>query len=164
MFDLTGTKLVVIIVAALVVLGPEELPAILGRVGRLYGELKRLSDSVQSELRGVVDEPTRELRDTMNLARSSLADVVTSVRTLVTPTDDAAIPGTSTADTLGTSNIDTPAPSNEPVERVLLDRPAGWPPPAGPAILPPSPYPSGSWPPPGVPPAGTVPVDASILG
>ena len=154
MFDLTGTKLVVIIVAALVVLGPEELPAILGRIGRLYGELKRLSDSVQSELRGVVDEPTRELRDTMNLARSSLADVVTSVRTLVTPTDEATIPGTSTADTPGTSTADTPAPGT-PVERPLLDRPTWWPPPAGPA------GPAGPWPPPGVCTAGPVPVDAS---
>ena len=151
MFDLTGTKLVVIIVAALVVLGPEELPAILGRIGRLYGELKRLSDTVQSELRGVVDEPTRELRDTMELARSSLADVVTSVRTLATPIEEADIVGTSTADRAASGTVH--------VERLLLDRPTGWPPPAGPAPF--SAYPYGPWPPPGVPTAEPVPVDAS---
>lgn len=85
MFDLGGTKLVVIILAALVILGPEELPGMLRRVGRLYGELKRLTDAVQSEVRGVLDEPTREFRETADQARHSLSDLTGSVRSALSP-------------------------------------------------------------------------------
>ena len=84
MFDLSGTKLVVIILAALIVLGPEELPGMLRRVGRLYGELKRLTDSVQHDLRGVLDDPMRELSETADLARTSLAELSGSVRATLT--------------------------------------------------------------------------------
>ena len=56
-FNVDGGKLIVIILAALVVLGPEELPGMLRRVGRLYGELRRLSDGVQHDLRSTFADP-----------------------------------------------------------------------------------------------------------
>jgi sec-independent protein translocase protein TatB len=90
-FNVTGGEVVIIILAALVILGPEKLPDVVRRAGRLYGELRRMSDGFQSELRSALDEPTRELRDTAEMAKSSFTGVVDTVKTAVNP--GAAIQG-----------------------------------------------------------------------
>lgn len=69
MFNLSGSEVLFILVIGLVVLGPEKLPQMLRRAGRLYGELRRLSQGVQSELKSALDEPTRELRSTTSMAK-----------------------------------------------------------------------------------------------
>ena len=79
-----------IVLAALIILGPEELPGMLRRIGRLYGELKRLTDSVQHEVRGVLEDPTRDLSETAELARNSLAELSGSVRATLTDAPVAA--------------------------------------------------------------------------
>ena len=79
MFNIDGGKLIVIILAGLVVLGPEELPGMLRRVGRLYGELRRLSDGVQHDLRSTFADPANELRQTSDLLRSGVKDLVDTV-------------------------------------------------------------------------------------
>ena len=42
MFNLTGSEIMFLLIIGLVVLGPEKLPDAIRRVGRLYGELKRM--------------------------------------------------------------------------------------------------------------------------
>jgi sec-independent protein translocase protein TatB len=49
-FDLNFTKLLVLGVIALVVFGPERLPAIAAQVGRAVRELHRLADGAKAEL------------------------------------------------------------------------------------------------------------------
>jgi Sec-independent protein translocase protein TatA len=46
--------LFVIIFVALIVLGPEKLPQALRQVGRTMGEVRRWSDAISSEMRGVL--------------------------------------------------------------------------------------------------------------
>ena len=69
MFNLSGSEIVVILLLALVVLGPEKLPDAIRRFGRTYGELKRMGSSFQEEMRSTIEEPMREMRDTANLLR-----------------------------------------------------------------------------------------------
>ena len=69
MFNVTGGELVIILLVALIVLGPEKLPDAIRKVGRVYGELRRMSAGFQSELKDALDEPMREMRDTMNTVK-----------------------------------------------------------------------------------------------
>jgi Sec-independent protein translocase protein TatA len=63
--DLSGGKLIVILSVALIVFG-DKLPEAVRKFGRLYGELRRMSQGFQSDIREALDEPMREVRDTMN--------------------------------------------------------------------------------------------------
>lgn len=72
MFNLSGSEIVFILLAGLVVLGPDKLPGAIRQVGRIYSELRRMGQGFQDELRATLDEPTRELRETADLARSVL--------------------------------------------------------------------------------------------
>ena len=70
-FNLQGSELVIILLLALVVLGPEKLPDAMRKAGQFYAELKKMSSGFQAEFRAVVDEPLRELKDTANTIRDS---------------------------------------------------------------------------------------------
>jgi sec-independent protein translocase protein TatB len=78
-FNLSGSELVLILLLALVVLGPEKLPEAIRRFGRLYGELKRMSTGFQSEFRSAFDEPMRELRETAQLTREAVQQATSTV-------------------------------------------------------------------------------------
>lgn len=71
MFNLQGSEIVIILLLALVVLGPEKLPEAMRRAGQMMAELKKMSAGFQSEFRAAVDEPMRELRNTANTLRDS---------------------------------------------------------------------------------------------
>lgn len=79
MFNLSGSEVLFILVIGLVILGPEKLPEMLRRVGRLYGELRRMSQGVQADLKSALDEPTRELRRATESARTLLSGNGTAV-------------------------------------------------------------------------------------
>lgn len=56
MLNVGPPELLVILVVALVVLGPERLPGAARQVGRAVGELRRLSSGFQQELREAMDD------------------------------------------------------------------------------------------------------------
>lgn len=72
MFNLSGSEIIVILLLALVVLGPEKLPDAIRRAGRTYAELKKMGNSFQTEMRSVLDEPMQEMRETADLLRKSV--------------------------------------------------------------------------------------------
>ena len=74
---MSGSEIVIILLLALVVLGPEKLPEAIRRFGRLYGELKRMSTGFQSEFRTAFEEPMRELRETAQLTREAVEKATT---------------------------------------------------------------------------------------
>lgn len=80
MFNLSGSEIVVIILLALIVLGPEKLPEAIRRFGRVYGELKRMSSGFQNEFRNAFDEPIRELRETAQLTKDAVMNPVNEIR------------------------------------------------------------------------------------
>ena len=79
MFNVTGSEVVILLLLALVILGPEKLPDAIRRFGRVYGELRKMSQGFQTELRDALDEPMRELRSTADMARRAIEDPVNEI-------------------------------------------------------------------------------------
>lgn len=71
MFNLSGSEIIFLIIIALVVLGPDKLPEAMRKAGKAYGDFKRMTSGFQNEMKSVLDEPMRELRETADLAKSS---------------------------------------------------------------------------------------------
>jgi sec-independent protein translocase protein TatB len=70
-FNFQGSELFIILLLALVVLGPEKLPEAMRKLGNFYAQMKKMSSGFQQEFRSVIDEPMREMRETANLLRDS---------------------------------------------------------------------------------------------
>ncbi|MEY3619564.1 MAG: putative Sec-independent protein translocase protein TatB [Actinomycetota bacterium] len=80
---MSGSEIVVIVLLALIVLGPEKLPEAIRRFGRVYGELKRMSNGFQSEFRNAFEEPMREFRETAQLTKDAVMRPMNEVRNTV---------------------------------------------------------------------------------
>jgi sec-independent protein translocase protein TatB len=87
-FNLTGSELVVILLLALVVLGPEKLPGAIRQVGRIYSELRKISQGFQKEFTSAIQEPAKEMRNLTDMLGSSLNEITSSN---VPPGTDASI-------------------------------------------------------------------------
>ncbi len=71
MFNLQGSELVIILLLALVVLGPEKLPDAMRKAGKAYADLKKMATGFQDEFKAALDEPVREMQETANMLRDS---------------------------------------------------------------------------------------------
>jgi sec-independent protein translocase protein TatA len=60
--SLGPAEILVVLVIALVVFGPKRLPEVGRQVGGALRELRKVQDSVQSELRGVLDDTAAPVR------------------------------------------------------------------------------------------------------
>lgn len=74
-FNLSGSEIVFLLIAGLVVLGPERLPGVIRRVGRTYGEVRRTLSEYEREFRETFKEPLDEVRSTVNDFKSSFGTV-----------------------------------------------------------------------------------------
>jgi sec-independent protein translocase protein TatB len=84
MFNIGGGELIVIMLLALIVLGPQRLPDAARQIGKTMGELRRLSTGFQNEMKHALDtveDPTR-VADRRNVLSSDPAETP--------PTDQAA--------------------------------------------------------------------------
>jgi sec-independent protein translocase protein TatB len=70
-FNLQGSEIIVILLLALVVLGPEKLPDAVRKFTQTYSELKKMGAGFQSELKSALDEPMREMRETAKVVRDA---------------------------------------------------------------------------------------------
>jgi sec-independent protein translocase protein TatB len=59
MFNIGGGELLVIVLIALIVLGPQRLPDAMRTVGRVVGEVRRISSGFQQELRDAFEDRDR---------------------------------------------------------------------------------------------------------
>ena len=57
MFNVGGPEVLIILVVALVVLGPTKLPEAARQVGKAVTELRRMSSGFSAELRDALNEP-----------------------------------------------------------------------------------------------------------
>ncbi len=103
MFNLSGSEIVVILLLALVVLGPEKLPDAIRRAGRTYSELKKMGNSFQAEMKSVLDEPMKEMRETADLLKKSVDFTDGAMSTPTTPTPTTATPTTAGPPRLATA-------------------------------------------------------------
>jgi sec-independent protein translocase protein TatB len=72
-FNLSGSEVIIILVIALVILGPDRLPDFMRRAGRTWGELKKLSSGFQEEVRKGFEEPSKEVKRTADTVRKAAA-------------------------------------------------------------------------------------------
>lgn len=87
----------VILLVALIVLGPEKLPDAVRKTGRVVGELRRMSNGFQAELRDALDEPYKEVKGTFDSARQTLKDTAGAVTSGFDMTPTASKPAASAA-------------------------------------------------------------------
>ena len=60
MFNLGGSEVIVILLLALIVLGPEKLPETARKIGNVMGELRRMSSGFQQEIRSAVNDTVKD--------------------------------------------------------------------------------------------------------
>src|ERR1700728_630804 len=72
MLDLSPVKILVVLVVALIVLGPDKLPQVARQLGALWGDLRRFRSRLESDVRGAFPDlpPTHEVAQAV---RSPLA-------------------------------------------------------------------------------------------
>ena len=51
-------------ILGLIILGPEKLPGVIRKAGKLYGEFKRITTDAQSEFKGTFGEAIGDIKDT----------------------------------------------------------------------------------------------------
>ncbi len=65
MFNVGAGELLVILLIALIVLGPDKLPETARKMGNVMGELRRMSSGFQNEMRAAMDEVVRPPLETV---------------------------------------------------------------------------------------------------
>ena len=110
-FNLSGSEIVFLLLAGLVVLGPERLPGVVRRVGRTYGEMRRTLNEYERDFKRTFKEPLDEVRSTVKDFKSSIAGVDTTPSPPMRPekSADPAAPGGSPAPSSPFSNAEMSA-------------------------------------------------------
>lgn len=127
MFNLTGSEIVVILLLALVVLGPEKLPDAIRRVGRTYAELKKLGSGFQEEFKSAMDEPIREMRESADMLRKSVDFGADGVQDRPPSSGSGGDPSTVPAVTPAVQPAED-SPLSEPTHEIPFGEPADEPP------------------------------------
>lgn len=96
MGSIGAPEVVVIAILALLVLGPERLPTAARTVGRWVGDLRRLTGSLQAEVRDVVDEVMRPVNETATVATQSFTTTGNAERSDAAAATVVDLDGTST--------------------------------------------------------------------
>lgn len=76
-FNLSGSELVFLLIAGLVVLGPERLPGVIRKVAKTYADIRRATAGIEKEFRETFDEPLRDIRSTVDQATTGFGLVDT---------------------------------------------------------------------------------------
>lgn len=63
MFNLSGSEIVFLLLAGLVVLGPERLPGVIRTVGKVYGDIRRAARGLEKELSDTFREPINDFKN-----------------------------------------------------------------------------------------------------
>jgi sec-independent protein translocase protein TatB len=167
-FNLQGSEIIVILLIALVVLGPERLPDAVRRFMQTYNELRKMGSGFQSEIKSAFDEPMRELRDTAQTVRNAadpakfLAEAEAEQRLRAEAAGDTS-PATAGHIEASTNGASSNGASNGGTTRGDVLAAPGSPPPPPPAPPPlptattSAPAPSRSSPPPPPPPPPRAP-------
>ncbi len=93
MFSLGGSEVIVILLVALIVLGPDKLPETARKIGNVMGELRRMSSGFQDEIRSAIDDAVKE-----KPADTASGDASTSPPRLEPVPDETPTPPTEQSD------------------------------------------------------------------
>lgn len=138
MGSIGAPEVLVILVLALLVLGPERLPQAARTMGRWMGQVRKLTGSLQAEVRDVVDEVMRPVNETATVATQSFTSTFESgdTATTVVDTDGAgteALPSVATSEARPSDDVGVDAEAEagaqpaaagaEPASRLAADIP-----------------------------------------
>lgn len=109
MFNVGTPELLVILLVALVVLGPNKLPDAARQVGKFVGEIRRMSSGFQDELRDAMQEPVSSVKSTLKgdpVPKATPAPELKPVSQVI----DQSLPGESAAADPSSTSLGGPAP------------------------------------------------------
>ena len=86
MFNIGGGELLVIMLLALLVLGPQRLPDAARQAGKAMGELRRLSSGFQQELKNAMEEDPAPVKQAEVAAPVETADAAEKAAASPAPT------------------------------------------------------------------------------
>ena len=94
MFNVGGGEVIVILLIALIVLGPDKLPGAARQVGKYLNEFRRISSGFQDEIRSAMDVVNQPTTDAPPAAESTPAEstATDSAPPDVTPDADPPTP------------------------------------------------------------------------
>jgi sec-independent protein translocase protein TatB len=110
-FNVGGAEILVILLVALIVLGPDRLPQAVRQAGQFVGELRKMSAGFQNEIRGAFDDAEMKAAE-----KKAIETRVEDVGAGATATDAAAIDATPSETAAGNEHTSWTAP--------VTDRPA----------------------------------------
>lgn len=85
MFDVGIWEISLILIIALIVVGPDRLPTLATTVGRWVGKVRRMAQSVQRDIdRSIALEDQAKIRSQLDSIRKDAADVKKTVTTALT--------------------------------------------------------------------------------
>ncbi len=90
MFNIGGGEILVILLLALLVLGPQRLPDAARQAGKAMGELRRLSTGFQNELKQAMDEPSAPTKTAATTTSTTAAEAAPAAETAKKATSPAA--------------------------------------------------------------------------
>lgn len=131
MFDLTSSKLLILAVVALIVVGPKDLPALLRTIGRYAGMIRRQANEfraqfeeamreselaeIKKEVEKLGDEARSTLNETGSAVETHMSDVTREMNESLSEIDkpSGSAPAETPPETLASSE-ETPAVTHEP--------------------------------------------------
>lgn len=114
MFNVGGGEFLIILLVALVVLGPAKLPEAARQIGKIVGEFRRLSSGFQAEMQAAINDPVSKV--TGEATPTSFADVTKVAEAGPIESAEPAEPVTPKPDPYGGSTRSTTARGAEPAE------------------------------------------------
>ena len=113
--NLGGGEILVILMIALLVLGPSRLPGAGRQIGRALAEFRRMSSGVQDDLREAMNvegvrETVNQVRDALDVPRAIRNEVASAISSVVAtaPSQTSDIASATARDSLG--DVSIPAP------------------------------------------------------
>jgi Tat protein translocase TatB subunit len=116
-FNFSGSEVIFLMILGLVILGPEKLPGVLRKAGRLYGEFKRVTSDAQSELRQALDQPMKEIQSTARTYQNFFVDAAKETTKDPVPPKPTPKPSSSSKES-EPEFVPYEAPASEQIERI----------------------------------------------
>ncbi len=115
MFDLGWSKLIIIAMLAIVVVGPKDLPALLRTIGKFMGQIRRQADEFRRQFDEAMkdtelDQIRRDVEEIKSTAESSVRDIGRSAEDSVKPLESV----TSEITEMGNTHAATTTPVDGP--------------------------------------------------
>lgn len=128
MFNFSGSEIIFLLLLALIILGPEKLPDAIRSFGRTYAEFRKMTTGFQSELKQVLDEPMREMRQTADAIRQAAdfdaaADLLEGKPRPAAPSSAAAAPETATPPEAAAAPETASPPETPPADAAAAEPP-----------------------------------------